>query len=47
MPFGHNGHSGQERPKPAAETYPPINIKEYRTTNDASEIYFKIKIILR
>jgi hypothetical protein len=32
-PFGHWGHSGQVNPSPDAEIYPPINIKEYKTTN--------------
>jgi hypothetical protein len=27
-PFGHIGHSGQVKPKPAADMYPPININE-------------------
>ena len=38
-PFGHNGHSGQVNPSPAAEIYPPINIREYKTIIVASARY--------
>ncbi len=40
IPLGHNGQSGHVNPSPAAETYPPINIREYNTIKDNSEIYF-------
>src|SRR3989337_1784401 len=46
-PLGHSGQSGQVRPNPAEETYPPINISEYKTISDVNARYFKIKIISR
>jgi hypothetical protein len=38
-PFGHNGHSGQVSPSPAAEMYPPMNISEYKTINAVNARY--------
>ena len=46
-PFGHCGHSGQVSPSPDAEMYPPINIKEYKTTRVDNARYWIAKIILR
>jgi hypothetical protein len=43
IPFGHKGHSGHVKPKPAAEIYPPINISEYKITRDDSARYLRIK----
>ena len=45
IPFGHKGHSGHVRPRPAAEMYPPMNISEYKITRDANARYFKIKLL--
>ena len=45
MPFGHAGHSGQVRPNPAAEMYPPTNMSEYSITRDARARYFRIKLL--
>ena len=44
-PFGHKGHSGHVKPRPAAEMYPPINIREYKITSDDNARYFKIKLL--
>ena len=45
MPLGHNGNSGQVKPNPAAEMYPPTNISEYSITRDANARYFRIKLL--
>lgn len=45
-PFGQRGQSGHDKPRPDAETYPPMNIKEYKTMSDASARYCSRKIIL-
>jgi hypothetical protein len=45
-PFGQSGHSGQVKPSPADEIYPPINMREYKTIRVASERYFKANTIL-
>ena len=46
-PLGQRGHSGHVNPSPAADTYPPTNIREYNTIRVAKARYWRANTILQ